>query len=155
MMLLGADCPLIIVYDPLRPALGLAHAGWRGTVRRILRNLVQVMADQYGSDPGSLIAGIGPGICKNCFEVGAEVIAEAEKHLPFSGQVIVPPDKAGSPKSHFDLIEANRLELLACGLHEENIEVSQYCTFERTDLFHSYRREGQQAGRWALLAGIA
>ena len=96
MMLLGADCPLVIVFDPHRPALGLAHAGWRGTVQRILRNLILTMADQYGSDPGHLIAGIGPGICKNCFEVGPEVIAEAEKNLPFSQQVIVPPDKAGT-----------------------------------------------------------
>jgi len=154
-ILLGADCPLIIVFDPQRPAVGLAHTGWRGTVQRISRNLVQTMAAHYGSDPGRLIAGIGPGICKNCFEVGPEVIAEAEKSLPFSEQVIVPPDEASTPKSHFDLIEANRLELRACGLQEQNIEVSRYCTFERTDLFYSYRREGKIAGRWALLAGIA
>jgi hypothetical protein len=153
-ILLGADCPLIIVFDPQRPAVGLAHAGWRGTVQCVLRNLVRMMSARYGSDPGRLIAGIGPGICKDCFEVGPEVIAEAEKNLPFSEQVIIPPDERASHKAHFDLIEANRLELMACGLHEQNIEVSQYCTYQRTDLFYSYRREGETAGRWALLAGI-
>ena len=154
LVLLAADCPLVIVFDPQYPAVGLAHAGWRGTLKRILRNLVLTMSAQYGSDPAGLVAGIGPAICGTCFEVGADVIIEARRNLPYGDQVIISAERDGALQSHFDLVAANRLELVACGLQETNIEVSPFCTYERTDLFYSYRREGKAAGRWALVAGL-
>jgi len=81
LMLLGADCPLIIVYDPDLPAVGLAHAGWRGTVQRITANLVQTMTEKLSCKPARMVAGVGPGICFRCYQVGKEVFDAAKKSL--------------------------------------------------------------------------
>lgn len=158
LMLLGADCPLILVVDPDRPAVGAAHAGWRGTVKRIARRLVETMQQAYGSRPERLLAGIGPGICGRCYEVGPEVIEEVRRALPFHNAILRnlenATDEAESHSTYLDLPLANKLELIECDVPEDRIETSGLCTFERTDLFYSYRREGAAAGRWALLTGL-
>ncbi len=158
LMLLGADCPLILVVDPDRPAVGAAHAGWRGTVKRIARCLVEAMQQAYGSRPEHLMAGIGPGICGRCYEVGPEVIEQVRQQLPFHREILRSTGnttgKTESPSTYLDLPLANKLELIKCGVPENRIEMSGLCTFERTDLFYSYRREGNAAGRWALLVGL-
>ena len=156
MILLGADCPLIVVYDPQVPALGVAHAGWRGCVQRIAGNLVATMVEQLGADPKQMLAGIGPGICGRCYEIGSEVVEQAEKQLSRVEDFIKPvkTDQGGPALWTFDLIEANRQQLIAAGLYPAHIESCPYCTCENNELFFSYRREGAQAGRWALLAGL-
>ena len=158
MLLLGADCPLIIVYDPKTPAVGLAHAGWRGIVQQVTMNLVEAMRGEFGCRAENMFAGIGPGICKNCYIVGEEVMMIAVMNLQMIRGLFRPaPAKNTSHRNRWflDLIEANRRQLLQSGIPAEHIETSGYCTYERTDLFHSYRRQGTQAGRWALLAGLA
>ncbi len=158
LMLLGADCPLLIVYDPSGPAVGLAHAGWRGTVQRVTRNLVETMTGEFGSRTEDMLAGIGPGICKNCYIVGEEVMMIAMLNLRQSVGLFRPAriDNDIHPERwYFDLIEANRRELLEAGIPTGNIETSGYCTFERNDLFPSYRRDGSESGRWLLMAGLA
>ena len=157
LMLLGADCPLILVYDPGTPAVGLAHAGWRGTVQHITMNLVETMTGTFGCCAGNMLAGIGPGICKNCYIVGEEVMLIAMLNLRRTAGLFrpAPAENANHPaRWYFDLIEANRRELQEAGIPADHIEISGFCTFERIDLFPSYRRDGVQAGRWALLAGL-
>jgi len=157
LMLLGADCPLIIVYDPAAPAVGLAHAGWRGTVQHVTLNLVETMITRFGCYAGNMLAGIGPGICGNCYLVGEEVMMIAVMNLRkpeglfrrASAENAIDQDRW-----YFDLIEANRRQLQQSGIPAENIEISGYCTYERADLFPSYRREGSEAGRWMLMAGL-
>lgn len=157
LMLLGADCPLLIVYDTSSPAVGLAHAGWRGTVQQIAIGLVETMKMEFGSRTENMQVGIGPGICKHCYLVGEEVMLIALLNLRRTTGLFRPgPFKSeGGPDCwYFDLIEANRRTFLETGIPAKNIETSGYCTYERTDLFPSYRREGESAGRWALMAGL-
>ena len=158
LMLLGADCPLIIVFDPQTLALGLAHAGWRGTVNRIAGELVRTMSREFGARPGDMVAGIAPGICQQCYEVGPEVVAEVEQALPYAQETLVSSHPPRGAKPHptglLDLAQANRLELMGVGVPNEQIELSGLCTYERTDWFYSHRREGAQTGRHALLAAL-
>lgn len=151
LMLLGADCPLILVYDPNVRAVGVVHAGWRGTVRRITENLVTTMTKTFNCQPVDMIAGIGPAICVDCYEVGSEVVEAASQQLSDLNELIIRKDH----KCYFDLIKANEQQLLGAGLQPEQIETSGFCTGCHNEWFHSYRREGKQAGRWGLLAGLA
>ncbi|MBN1845152.1 MAG: laccase domain-containing protein [Sedimentisphaerales bacterium] len=162
LMLMGADCPLLIVYDPQTRALGLAHAGWRGTIQQIAIRLVETLIATYGVNGHFLLAGIGPAICRNCYEVGPEVKEQAEAQgLDIQDLFCRPPtagpaaNEGASDRWHFDLIEANRRQLCQAGIPADRIETSGLCTFERPDLLPSYRRDGNRAGRWILLAGLA
>ena len=158
LMLLGADCPLLIVYDPTAPSVGLAHAGWRGTVQHVTRNLIETMTGEFGCRAGDMLAGIGPGICGDCYIVGEEVMMLALLNLRQSAGLFRPArigNNIHPERWYFDLIESNRRELQEAGIPAGNIETSGYCTFERHDLFPSYRREGTAAGRWALIAGLS
>jgi polyphenol oxidase len=155
LLLLGADCPLVLVFDPARPAVGAAHAGWRGTVERISARLVEKMAVELGCEPAGMYGGIAPGICGKCYRVGLEVVQVAEKNLRGCAEFIRKAAGEGQDERwFFDLAEANRQQLLAAGLPAAHVEKSDCCTFEQAGWFHSYRREGEQAGRNALLAGL-
>jgi purine-nucleoside/S-methyl-5'-thioadenosine phosphorylase / adenosine deaminase len=156
LLLLGADCPLILVYDPVTPAVGLAHAGWRGTVQQITMQLVATMKNEFGCQVENMLAGIGPGICGNCYIVGESVMMIAAMNLRETEGLFRPAAEQGADRErwYFDLIEANRRQLLQAGIPARNIEISGYCTYENPDLFPSYRREGTEAGRWMLLAGL-
>ena len=156
LMLVGADCPVVMVYDPQRPALGLAHAGWRGTVGRITTRLVETMVLHFGSDPADMLAGIGPGICGRCYEVSSDVAHQAQDSLDGADEFILPLQQSSphSPRWLFDLALANRRQLLQADLHPANIESADLCTLERPDWFYSYRRDQTQTGRCALLAGL-
>ncbi len=149
-MLIGADCPLIIVYDPSQHAVGLAHAGWRSSVKGISEKLIDSMQSEFNCDPEHCLAGIGPGICGDCFEVGQEVVDAVQQNSPNDQDLFKPHND----RWHFDLIEFNYRQLLRSGLKESKVEKSGYCTFEENELFYSYRRDGQTAGRWALMAGL-
>ncbi len=153
LLLLGADCPLLMAYDPARVVLGLCHAGWRGTVQKIACRMIEVMAEAFGSRAEDLRAGIGPGICGRCYEVGQEVADQAEKNLNHTEKYLHLRNNHSQKSWLFDLAGANRQQLLEAGLQSERIEMSGCCTFEEPD-FPSYRREGPNTGRWALLAGM-
>lgn len=126
-----ADCYPVIVYDPARRAVVLAHAGWRGTAARIAAAAVEALVGGYGSRPVDLVAGIGPGICGRCYEVGEEVA------LRFDAAVQRPGLADG--KFLLDLAEENRRQLVAAGLEPENVHVSGVCTRETPEL-PSHRR---------------
>ncbi|MDQ6918570.1 MAG: polyphenol oxidase family protein [Candidatus Dormibacteraeota bacterium] len=126
-----ADCYPLLVYDPRNHALGLAHAGWRGTLAGITRKVVSRLEREYGSVPSELSVGIGPGICGNCYEVGPEF---AQRFPP---EVL----KAGTGgRLLLDLGEANRRHFLEAGVLEERIATAGLCTLESDRLF-SHRRQ--------------
>ena len=148
-MLLSADCPLILVFDPVHPAIGVAHASWRGTIGRIARRLVERMVIEFHSDPARLLAGIGPSAGPDRYVVGEEVRRlaaaageEYERHFRTTCRGVT-----------FDLWSANRDLLIAGGVHPDRIEVAGLCTIQDTRFF-SYRREGPGTGRFALVAGL-
>lgn len=124
-----ADCYPILLYDPEHHAVGLAHAGWRGTAAGMAAALVDTLVREYGSHRHQLLAGIGPGICRRCYQVGPDV---ADRFNGFSR-----PDREG--RFRLDLAAANRAQLQQAGLPEHRIHVHGACTFESTDL-PSHRR---------------
>ena len=149
LMVLSADCVPVLLYDPVGRVAAAVHAGWRGTVARIVVETVEVMKERFGSRPENVLAGIGPSIGKCCFEVDEEVAARF-RHLFPEGNVVFAGKAPG--KFQVDLWEANRQELLAAGLKPEHIEVAGMCTVCHPGRFFSYRRDGKAAGRFG--AGI-
>lgn len=161
LVILTADCAAVFLYDPRHHAIGIAHAGWRGTVAGIAARAVQHMHEAFGTQPHNLIACIGPSIGPCCYEVGDEVISAVEAAMPdSSGEVLVEPDmaSAGSFRAainadhkHFDLWRANEIMLVETGIPEQQIEVARLCTACRTDLFYSHRAEKGVTGRFGAL----
>ncbi len=149
LMCFSADCPLVLVYDPVRRVLGLAHASWRCTVARLAEQLVARMHEECACEPGKLLAGIGPGAGPCCYEVKSDVYAAAAT-LPQRDVCFASRDG----HMYFDLWEANRQQLLAAGVAEANIELANVCTMCRNDLFFSFRCEGVGCGHFGLLAAL-
>lgn len=149
LMLRFADCLPIFLYDPARQAVGLAHAGWRGTVTKVAERMASMMVEVVGCDPRQMIAGLGPAIGPCCYEVGAEVMEVVQASLDGWEKVV---RRLDGDTFRFDLWEANRQQLMDAGIRE--IEVSHMCTACRTDEFFSHRAEGGRTGRFAAVAGI-
>jgi YfiH family protein len=164
LVILTADCAAVLLLDPVHRAVGIAHAGWRGTVTRVAAAAVGRMHEAFGSNPGDILAAIGPSIGPCCYEVGSEVINAVASAFPGeAGELLQPPDmaSAGSFRSsvnedrkHFDLWRANERVLVEAGVAEANIEVSGLCTSCRTDLFYSHRAERGNTGRFGALINI-
>jgi hypothetical protein len=142
-----ADCIPVLLYDRRTQALAAIHAGWRGTVERIIERTIDVMAQEYGTLGSDLTACIGPGISEEAFEVGDEVY-EAFRAAGFPMERIA----VRRDKWHIDLWEANRLQLLHKGVLGAQIEVAGICTFLHPDEYFSARRLGIRSGR--ILTGI-
>ena len=170
-----ADCLPILIADPEQRAVGAFHAGWRGTLARIAEKGVGAMRREFGSEPASLIAAIGPGIHTCCYAVGTEVREQFESQFDYAAEVFrevhdadavrtkyplmfmnqrAPGHGDTGPELHLDLVEANRRQLLAAGLREENIQASDLCTACRTDLLFSHRAEHGKTGRMFGAIGI-
>jgi YfiH family protein len=147
-----ADCVPLIVADPDAPALGVAHAGWRGTVRGIAGRLVAALVEQAGARPERLRAAIGPSIGPCCYEVDEPVVGPLRAAFPGAWERWVRPGAPGRP-GHWslDLWAANVDQLAAAGVPADAISAPRLCTGCRRDLFFSYRKEGM-AGRLATLA---
>jgi len=147
LMLRFADCLPILLYDPARRALGLVHAGWRGTVARVAQQAVQVMVATFGSRPEDLIAGIGPGIGPCCYRVGDDVMSAIRAAFP-QGNGLLTRQPDGS--HHLDLWAANAWQLREMGVRI--VEVAGLCTACHTDEFFSHRGERGRTGRFAVVA---
>ncbi|MEW6698306.1 MAG: peptidoglycan editing factor PgeF [Bacillota bacterium] len=146
-----ADCVPILLYDPVKICIGLAHAGWRGTFLRIAGETVAQMQETYGSNPGDILAGIGPSIGPCCYQVDVPVRQALAKDFPDWQELLTP---TGPDRWLLDLWETNRRVLLAAGIKSENITLAGLCTACRTDLFFSYRVEQGKTGRMASLLMI-
>ncbi|MBO9542738.1 peptidoglycan editing factor PgeF [bacterium] len=140
-----ADCVPILIEDARTGAVAAVHAGWRGTAKGAVTAAVEALAERYGAQPADLRAAIGPSIKGCCYRVGEEVV-EALGHLSAPERVVRREGEA----AFVDLQEANRQLLAAAGVGA--IHVSGLCTHCSTDLFFSYRREGERSGR--MLAAI-
>jgi YfiH family protein len=149
LMLRFADCLPIFLYDPERRIIGLAHAGWRGTAARVAQRLAAAMVASVGSDPGNMIAALGPAIGPCCYEIGAEVAESLRVSLGESQGAV---RLSGGDSFYFDLWEANRQQLEWAGVRE--IEISHMCTACHTDEFFSHRAETGRTGRFAAVMGI-
>jgi len=140
-----ADCVPIFLFDPVHHAIAAIHAGWRGTVQRIAEKTVRMMKTEFSTAPEDLLAYLGPsaGVC--CYSVGNEVASQFEPHFVFT-------DDQGKP--HVDLKGANSSQLLNAGLIDAHLEVSSHCTIHESELFHSYRRDGEKSGRMMGVIGL-
>ena len=142
-----ADCIPLLLYDEGHHACCAVHAGWRGTVKRIIQKAVAAMTQAYGTHPSQVKAVIGPGISLASFEVGDEVYGQFEQ-AGFDMQRIARKYR----KWHIDLWECNKLQLMEKDVPEENIHVAGICTFIHHDQFFSARRLGINSGR--IFSGI-
>jgi YfiH family protein len=170
-----ADCLPIILVDPKRRAVGVFHAGWRGTVKRIVEKGVGEMRRYFGSRTRDLKAAIGPGIHGCCYEVGQEVRDQFESQFAYAEKLFREVEESDPvrekypmlfltarapghsilPKKIFlDLVEANRQQLLAIGVPAKSIEASPLCTNCRADLLFSYRAGKGKTGRMMGAAGV-
>ena len=154
-----ADCIPVLLYDQAHHASCAIHAGWRGTVKRIVEKAVARMTEVYGSRPEEMVAQIGPGIHLESFEVGDEVF-EAFAKEGFTMEAIskkypvvgASADSAEKEKWHIDLPECNRLQLLDSGVPANQIQVSPVCTFQQSETYFSARRLSVNSGR--IFTGI-
>ena len=138
-----ADCLAVFCYDPVKEAIGLCHAGWRGTCAGIAMEMVEKMEEEYGCDPEDLQAYIGPGISQCCFEAGMEVAEAFAENWTFAEDYITrTPGDVANGKCHIDIKGINQEQLELMGIPTEQIRVSEHCTCCEPELFCSYRREG-------------
>ncbi|HXJ05990.1 MAG TPA: peptidoglycan editing factor PgeF [Candidatus Acidoferrum sp.] len=166
-----ADCVPILLVDPKKRAIAAIHAGWRGTLARIVAKTLGKMQMHFGTNPRELLAAIGPSIGPCCYEVGTEVATQflsqfpdapdyfdefrsGDEPNPIQWLNMMPPGHQPPPKGVLlDLRKANRSQLLAAGLRTQNIHTIDLCTACRPDLLFSYRKEGPASGR--LMSVIA
>ncbi len=133
----SADCVPILFYDPIRHAIGAAHAGWRGTVKKVALCVVKTMQEVYGTNPQNIVVGIGPSIGPCCYEVGIEVAEQVERSFPSHQALLLYNQK--NPKPIFNLWKANYTALLEAGVKPENIEIAEICTKCNNSYFFSAR----------------
>ena len=170
-----ADCLPIILVDSKHHAVGVFHAGWRGTMKRIVEKGVGEMRRHFGTRPRDIKAAIGPGIHGCCYPVGKEVREQFESQFAYAAKLFReveerdpvrekypmlfltarPPGHSELPKKIFlDLVEANRQQLIAAGVPAKNIGASPLCTGCSTNLLFSYRAEKGKTGRMMAVVGI-
>jgi polyphenol oxidase len=144
-----ADCVPIFLHDPIRKVIGISHAGWMGTVRGTLRFAVEAMQARFGSKPGDILAGIGPSIGPDHYEVGPDVIAQVRQTFGQSASSLL-EEHAGA--THFDLWAANRLTLENAGVR--HIELAGVCTACHTGDWYSHRAERGCTGRFGAIIAL-
>jgi len=136
-----ADCVPLLLCDPVKRVVANCHAGWRGTAHNMAGKTVGKMVDDYDCNPRDILAGIGPSISQKNFEVGAEVVEEFIRLLPFCTEFI--------HNNHIDLWGVNRQNFIAAGIPDGNIETVGLCTFDDEVHFFSHRRSGVRRGSLA------
>lgn len=147
-----ADCVPLFFLDVRTPAIALAHAGWRGTVKKIGQKTVARMIENYDSDPGNILVGIGPCIKKCCYEVDEPVVNEFKKAFICWEELI---EDKGNGHFMLDLVKANKKQLNEVGVKPQNITISHYCTSCSNDLFFSYRADRGRTGSLAAFIELA
>lgn len=139
-----ADCVPVFMADRMQKAIAVVHAGWKGTASNITSKVARLMQVKYGSQPQDIVAAIGPSIGPCCYEVDAVVADAFLKQKDHAAFLFL---QKGKNRWMLDLPEANRRQLLACGIPGSNIETSNLCTSCRQDLFFSHRASGGVTGR--------
>jgi YfiH family protein len=170
-----ADCVPVLLADSKQKAVGAFHAGWRGTVKRIVEKGVGEMHRYFGTNAANLRAAIGPCIHSCCYEVGEEVRDAYRSQFSYADELFrevrdsdpvkekypllfmnarAPGHGPDEPKIFLDLVAANRQQLLDAGVRSRNISASDLCTSCRTDLLFSYRKEKDATGRLMAVIGL-
>jgi len=135
-----ADCLPVLIGDPKTGAAAAIHAGWRGTAGRITERTVADLMLLHGVNSRDSIAALGPTACAQCYEVGEDVIERYKREFGYWRKLLV--NFKGSGKAHLDIRAANIQQLILCGFTEDRIYVADYCTMHQSELFFSYRKEG-------------
>jgi hypothetical protein len=143
LMLFFADCVPVLIVDPVRKAVGISHAGWKGTVAKIAQKTVLTMQEQYGTKPSDCLIGIAPSIGLCCYEINDVVLDKLKEQFTYWEQLIVPHGE----RYRLDLWQANVMQLTEIGIASNNITVSNVCTACNKEMFFSYRAEGGCTGR--------
>jgi len=133
----SADCPAIFLFDIEQKVSAAVHSGWRGTEKKILLKVLTKLVRDFNSKPNNIAAYIAPSISQKHYEVGEEVASLFDEKYSIKK----------NPKYHLDLQKINQDLMLKFGLLKKNIQLSSLCSYEMTDLLHSYRRDGEISGR--------
>jgi len=170
-----ADCLPVILVDAKQKSAGVFHAGWRGTVKRIVEKGVGEMRRYFGTLPRNIKAVIGPGVHACCYEVGSEVRQQFESQFSYAGDLFHEVKESDPVREKYpllfltarapghgelpskillDLVEANRRQLISAGVLRKNISASKLCTSCHPELLFSYRAEKGMTGRMMGVAGI-
>jgi YfiH family protein len=171
----AADCLPVILVDKRNRAVGVFHAGWRGTVKRIVEKGAGEMHRHFGSNPRNLVAAIGPSVQGCCYQVGEEVRLKFQSQFGYAKELFREVKESDPVREKYpllfltarapghselpvrlflDLVEANRRQLLEVGVPAKNIEASAPCTACHTDLLFSHRAEKGVTGRLLAVAGV-
>lgn len=146
LMILSADCVPILFFDPSKKVIGVAHAGWKGTLRFVTQKTVKVLREHFGCSPEDIVAGIGPSIGPCCYQVGQEVVCEVEDVFGAKDECI--RKDSADDVAYLDLRTANLRQLIQAGVPDKNIEMAKICTCHHPNLFYSYRHEKGRTGRF-------
>ncbi len=146
-----ADCVPVLAYDPRRRAVGIAHAGWRGTLAGIARELVVSLQTRLGCRVADLLVGVGPSIGPCCYAVGPDVIGAFQATWRDVDGLFAP---GPGDTLHLDLWEANRRLLIGAGVPAENVLIARQCTACHVNEFFSHRAQHGRAGRIAAVIGM-
>jgi len=143
-----ADCVPVFLLDPVHRAIGLIHAGWRGTAAGIAGSTVRAMMRRYQTRPEDLLAAIGPSIGPCCFEVGEDVAQALARRYPSAVK------RSPGCKPHVDLWRCNELDLLAAGVAGGGITIARLCSACLGDTFYSHRRDRGKTGSMVAVMAL-
>lgn len=149
--IMTADCVPILIFDPVRGAIGAAHAGWRGTLAKLAVKAIWTLQEVYGTQPSDCQVVIGPAIGPCCFQVGPEVVEKFAKHWAGDDLTFISRSAQGW---YVDLARANSLILQGIGISDKNIFGGSHCTCCRSQQYFSYRRDQGRTGRMAAVIGL-
>ncbi len=154
LMMRFADCVPILLTDPVRRVVGIVHAGWQGTVRRVIQAAIHVMAEQYSSRPQNVRAVLGPSIGPDHYVVGREVIEQVRSEFGADAQEFLrpTPDESSSERAYLNLWRANQFLLEQVGVL--NVQLAQICTACHVQDWYSHRQERGLTGRFGALVAL-
>ena len=144
-----ADCVPVFLYDPMKHAIGLVHAGWQGTVKQVVAQAVKAMQAEFGTSPQDLLAAIGPSIGPDHYQVGPDVIGQVRDSFGAEASSLLTSYNSGV---HLNLWEANRMILEHSGVRQ--IEVAEICTACHCEDWFSHRGEQGKTGRFGALIAL-
>lgn len=151
LMLFFADCVPVLIVDPIGKAIGISHAGWKGTVAKIAQKTVLAMKRQFNTNPADCLVGIGPSIGPCCYEVDKTVISKLSAEFDEWEKLVKPTEEN---RWQLNLWEANCQQLKEIGIKDNNITVSQICTADNTPIFFSHRAEKGNTGRIGAIISL-
>ncbi|MBN2347624.1 MAG: peptidoglycan editing factor PgeF [Bacteroidales bacterium] len=150
--ILTADCVPILLFDPVNKTIAAVHAGWRGTVSKIVLNTLSTMTQRFKTSPADVIVCLGPSISQKNYQVGPEVLEKFRELFKNTSRIIAHVNDEG--RGNLNLWEANIRQLVEYGVQKQNIELAGICTFENTNKFYSARKDTIRTGRFGSIISL-